>query len=146
MKDFHLRFADEWPDNGVIDLLSANVDGIPQKPGAYVLGTAGETMLTYPWATSPIFYIGKADNLQRRLTGHKRFTEGAREDYWEKWWWPRYQYGAAFGVSCVWYTSSTDSPAKLEGSLVAKFYEHFGSIPVANTRWPKEPSVGERDE
>ena len=145
MKDFHLRFFDDWPDS-VVDLLATDPDEIPNGPGAYVLGTGGETLLTYPWSNSPVFYIGKADSLRRRLESHKKFTEGAKEDYWEKWWWPRYQYGAAFGVSCAWYSSESKSPAALEADLVAKFYEYFGSIPVANTRWPKEPPEGSQDD
>ena len=49
MKDFHLRFVDDkWPDSAIMDLLATDPDDIPSGSGAYVLGTGGETLLTYP--------------------------------------------------------------------------------------------------
>ena len=110
-----------------------------------MLGTAGE-MLVYPWASSPIFYIGLATSLRRRLLEHQKYTLGARDNYWDKWWWPRYQYGAAFGAACTWFTSDSMSPAELEGHIVSQFYKRFGSIPVANTRWPRVPDLGTDEE
>lgn len=146
MKKFHIRFSNYSDLHIVDDLLTVDLDQISDVPGAYILGTSGETVLTYPWATSPIFYIGKADSLRRRLMDHKKFTLGAMEGYRKIWWWPRYQYGAAFGVSCAWYECKETTPTQLEARLVAKFYEYFGSIPIANTRWPKEPKQGTKDD
>ncbi|MDE0093970.1 MAG: GIY-YIG nuclease family protein [Gammaproteobacteria bacterium] len=145
MKEFHIRFFNNRKILHIVDLLTVDLVQIPSVQGAYILGTSGETMLTYPWATSPVFYIGKADNLRQRLKSHKKYTEGAMHDY-RDWWWPRYQYGAAFGVSCAWFQSFNKSPAWLEAKLVANFYENFGSIPVANTSWPKEPQHGSKDD
>ena len=142
MKPFHLAFHNTWPDGPVIDLLEVDDADLPTDAGAYVLGTAGETMLVYPWATSPVYYIGMADNLRQRLRSHRKHIQGAAEDYWDRWWWPRYQYGAAFGASCVWFTSSEVSSKELEATLVNEFYMRFGSIPVANTHWPKTPEQG----
>ena len=145
VKSFHLAFHQAWPDTPVIDLLAAEPD-LPTDAGAYVLGTADQTMLVYPWATSPIYYIGKAENLRERLLTHRKYIQGAIDDYWDRWWWPRYQYGAAFGASCVWF-ASTDMPAKaLEATLVSHFYLRFGSIPVANTHWPKTPDIGSQSD
>lgn len=147
MKSFHLAFHQQsWPDTPVIDLLEAEGDDLPEEGGAYVLGTAGETMLVYPWASSPVYYIGKADNLRTRLLAHRRHIQGAMENYWEKWWLPRYQYGAAFGASCVWFTSDDTSAKALEASLVNDFYSRFGSIPVANTQWPNVPEEGSQSD
>lgn len=130
MKLFHLAFHEtEWPDTPVIDLLAAEDADLPTEPGAYVLGTAGETMLVYPWGTSPIYYIGKAEDLRERLSTHRTYIEGAKNDYWERWWWPRYQYGAAFGASCVWFTSQETSAKALEASLVSEFSSDMARFP-----------------
>lgn len=139
MKSFHLAFHNAWPGGPPIDLLEAVDRDLPTEAGAYVLGAAGETMLVYPWGSSPVYYIGKADDLRQRLLVHRKHIFGALEDYWDRWWWPRYQYGAAFGASCGWFTSPKKSAKELEAKLVEDFYLRFGSIPVANTQWPRKP-------
>ena len=92
MKDFHLRFCVNsrgWYTH-LFDLMGDEIDSIPDTGGAYVLGTSDGTMLTYPWGSSPIFYIGKADNLNQRLSTHRNHICGAREDHDDLYWWPRY--------------------------------------------------------
>ncbi len=139
MKPFHLSFSEDWPDSPIVNLMDSVTD-IPDAPGAYVLGTANETMLVYPWATSPIYYIGMSTSLRRRLLEHRKHIQGATDDYWGKWWWPRYQYGAAFGASCTWFLSPEGTnPKALEAKLVSEFYLRFGSIPTANREWPQTP-------
>lgn len=170
MRDFHLRFCIDdmaellgksrkarllgenpsgWFDtNDSVDtfnLLENEKSLIPDEPGAYVLGTGDGTMIAYPWGTSPIYYIGKADILRNRLSDHRKHTLGARNDHQEVAWWPRYQYGAAFGTDCVWYLAYDDmDPKNLEATLVESFYWTYGAIPVANHKWPKhlEPKQG----
>lgn len=170
MRDFHLRFCLEgmkslfgksrkaklfgespsgWFDTNdsmdTFDLLEDEKSLIPDEPGAYVLGTGDGTMIAYPWGTSPIYYIGKADILRNRLSDHRKHTLGARKDHQEVAWWPRYQYGAAFGTDCVWYLAHDDmDPKNLEATLVESFYWAYGAIPVANHKWPKhlEPKQG----
>ena len=141
MRDFHLRFAlgDEgtrWND-GLVDLLGENGEEneIPETGGAYVIGTS-DTMLTYPWGTSPIFYIGKSDYLRQRLIGHRRSILSARDDH-EYSWWPRHQYGAALGAHVAWYSRrGPQNPQNLEAELIEAFYYTFGAIPTANASWP----------
>lgn len=141
MKSFHLAFHEKaWPDTSPVDLLAVKDKKLPTVGGAYVLGTSGETMLVYPWGTSPVYYIGKADDLRQRLLGHRKAIQGAIADYWDRWWWPRYQYGAAYGAACVWFESG--EPKAKEAELVSEFYMRYGSIPVANTHWPKTPKQG----
>ena len=141
MRDFHLSFHKRWPDTTPVGLTDAE---IPGDPGVYVLGTADGTMLTYPWASSPVYYIGKADNLATRLANHRHWTEQARQDFWSQWWWPRYQYGAAFGADVAWFLCKQDEDAAaLEAAIVDSFYMRFGSIPTANSSWPRKPSGGD---
>ena len=141
MRDFHLRFAlgdagTRW-NVGLFDLLGDEDEEnqLPQTGGAYVIGTA-ETMLTYPWGTSPIFYIGKTRNLRQRLSGHRRRMLSAREDH-EQSFWPRHQYGAALGAHVAWYSRhGPQHPQNIEAELIEAFYYTFGAIPSANATWP----------
>lgn len=151
MRDFHLRFCFEdienlfgkkrggWFDTKdgleTFNLLEDKVLDIPDESGAYVLGTADGTMLVYPWGTSPIYYIGMASSIRTRLSSHRNFTEKAIKDHTENWW-PQYQYGAAFGTSCVWYLSKEKDPKNVETTLIDSFYQTYGAIPVANRSWP----------
>ena len=143
MKDFHLRFclgAQGWPTR-LFDLLADDYedDPAPSVGGAYVLGASDHTMLTYPWGSSPIFYIGKSNDLNMRLRSHRNHILGAREDHDEVYWWPRYQYGAAFGADCAYYSrNGPQNVQNIEAELIKRFYDAFGSIPAANSHWPKK--------
>lgn len=149
MKDFHLRFPttdlgnaghenDGWYDNedyAIFDLINGNIEDVPDIGGGYVLGTADGTMLVYPWGTSPIFYIGKATGLRRRLQDHRKALEECIADHASersKVLSPRYVYGAAFGAHAVWYLAGKIAPPKVEEVLMASFRDAYGSIPVAN--------------
>ena len=161
MRDFHLRFCIDdmaklfgkrrpvWFDTNdgesTFDLLEDEKSDIPDEPGAYILGTTDGTMIVYPWGVSPIYYIGKASNIRNRLSDHRKHTLGARNDHQEDSWWPRYQYGGAFGADCVWYLAHDDhDPQNLEATLIESFYWTYGAIPVTNQKWPKhlEPEQG----
>jgi excinuclease UvrABC nuclease subunit len=150
MRDFHLRFfQNRWPEGGPLNLLDDDsLCLIPGKPGAYVLGTSEGTNLLYPWGRSPIFYIGKAQDLRTRLSSHRRHILDASEDHDELYWWPRYQYGASFGCTVAWYsTRGRQTPSQLESTLINQFYEAYGSIPCANGAWPfHKPARGSRDD
>ena len=140
MKDFHLRFGVNrhgWPERDVFDLLGH--DALeerlePSTNGAYVLGTADGTMLVYPWGSSPVFYIGSSENLLVRVGEHASHIREAIQDHTQNYW-PRYQYGAAFGTHCALYHGEG---RKIEADLINDFYGYFGAIPVANGAWPRE--------
>lgn len=140
MKDFHLRFCLDtkgWYTH-LFNLMQDGVDDVPSTGGAYVLGTSDGTMLTYPWGSSPIFYIGKADDLKTRLRAHRKNIRGAMEDHEELYWWQRYQYGAAFGAHCAYYSrKGPENVQNVEAALIESFYLVFGSIPAANSSWPR---------
>lgn len=142
MRDFHLRFC--WDEKGWFDHLfnlleEDSIYEAPESGGAYILGTSDGTMLTYPWGSSPIYYIGKADDLRERIRTHRNNIIRAEEDHDELYWWPRYQYGAAFGADCAYYSRrGTELPQNVEATLIRCFYEQFGSIPTSNSSWPKE--------
>ena len=149
MKDFHLRFTTDWFDY-LDDLLEKDILSIPERDGAYILGATDGTMFTYPWGSSPVFYIGKADNLRKRLADHRKYIKGAQTDHEKINWWPRYQYGAAFGAAVAFYLCQKNKdPNDLEAELINDFYYQYGSIPTANGAWPKgikEPENGEQSD
>ena len=152
MRDFHLRFFIDkrWPD-GIDDLIEDDdtINDIPENGGAYVLGSSDGTMFTYPWGSSPIFYVGQSSNLHKRIRDHKKYILQATEDHAEKYWWPRYQYGASFGTTIAWYTArGTQNPNILEADIITSFYKMYGSIPLANGTWPSglRPKHGSRDD
>lgn len=141
MRDFHLLFCFDVmnrPYTGLIDLLDEkDIDDVQPVGGAYVLGTSDGTMLTYPWGTSPVFYIGQSNNLLNRLITHRNHIRNAIDDF-DRNWRPRYQYGAAYGADCVWYSrQGREQPVNIEARLVNSFYYSFGAIPVANSVWPQ---------
>ena len=141
MKDFHLRFCVNtrgWYTR-LFNLLDDEdaVDAVAGTGGAYVIGTSDGTMLTYPWGSSPIFYIGKANDLKQRLTTHRKHILAAMQDHDEMYWWQRYQYGAAFGADCAYYSrNGPQNVQNIEADLIESFYAVFGSIPAANSSWP----------
>lgn len=142
MRDFHLRFCalkHGWPEpfqSQPLDLLDdATLDELPRTEGVYIIGTGDGTMLVYPWGTSPVFYIGRSDQLRRRLRSHRKHTCSAIADHDDRWW-PRYQYGASFGAHVAYYERK-DSKA-FEAEIVTDFFYAFGSIPAANSAWPRD--------
>ena len=150
MRDFHLRFCLDRGryDGQLIDLLNAEEDEaqlLPETAGAYVLGTSA-TMLTYPWGTSPVFYIGKATNLRVRVTRHKVRIQKARDNH-DRYWPPKIQYGAAFGAHVAWFSQrGQEDPQNVEAFLTEKFYGAFGAMPTANGVWPRRIRPQRRNE
>lgn len=152
MRDYDLRFyckSKRWHD-GLVNIIESSCEKIPEKPGSYIIGASDNTKFIYPWGASPIYYIGKADNLNKRINDHYKYILRAIEDHEETNWWPRYQYGASFGAKVAWYTvRGKQNPNKLESDIITEFYNTYGSIPIANGMWPsglRKPSHGARDD
>ena len=150
MKTFHLRLAlaEHGPAGGQIDLVCPNQDETTQVPdggGAYVLGAATRTLI-YPWGESPVFYIGKASRLRRRLRRHRANARKAARDH-DAHWHPRHRYAEAFGAHAAWFPiRDGEPPEKVETALMQAFYRAFGAIPAADTTWPGRQRLGEDDE
>ena len=65
---------------------------IPMKRGVYILLADGGETFRYPHAhASPIFYIGRADNLRHRLEQHLGYAEEAKQDRKRTMYWARYE-------------------------------------------------------
>ncbi len=110
------------------DLLQWNKDDMPIGPGVYIL--LARQSFEYPRGSSPVFYIGKADRLRRRLRQHKRGILRASGDRKHAIYLPPYEYGATFGAN-VAVIHSTE-PQQTEFLLLAHFAKMYRSLPVAN--------------
>lgn len=153
MRDFHLRFFIErrTPDGieALNDADDKEIQWMPETAGVYALGANDGTLFSYPWGTSPIYYIGQSKELRKQMIEHRKFILQAITGSRERKCWPRYQYGASFGATVAWYSvRGAQFPNKLQTDLLAAFYDLYGSLPLANSTWPSSlrPVLGSRDE
>ena len=117
-------------------------DDIPASPGVYILLSTPSIRFQYPRGKSPIFYIGKAANLRRRLHEHLKYSlEAIKEkDRKREWYWPRYEFAASFGGRYTFiHTWQGMNPKELENMILRRFAVYYRSFPVANGAgsWPK---------
>jgi hypothetical protein len=68
--DVRLAFLEGMLASPVSDLLTWNKKDVPREPGAYILMANSDVTFRYPWAGSPVFYIGQTGKLRRRLYQH----------------------------------------------------------------------------
>ena len=146
LKSFLGIITDNWrePDGNINDLLDFDsYHLIPNKPGAYIIiATDKKTKFIYPRGESRVIYIGKAKDLNKRLSSHyktaKKFDKMSLEKRLEYWYYQRYQYIKEFGGALYWYTTrGPQSPEKLEHDLLASFYNRYYALPVGNGAFPK---------
>ena len=110
-------------------------DAIPARPGVYILVAKKGFAFQYPKGKSPIYYIGQAKSLRRRLSQHHKWHTRARKNQrgfplLE----PRHEYGAAFGGRyCFIKTWQGHRPKNLEEIVLAEFALKYRAFPVANS-------------
>jgi len=63
----------------ICDLKKDDLSNIPDCAGVYII-TSFKTRFIYPEGTSRIIYIGKSDNLKRRLKEHQRHLKSLKRD------------------------------------------------------------------
>jgi hypothetical protein len=124
--------ADESPK--LLDFWNLGQHPIPALPGAYVL--AAHNWFAYPAGKSPVFYIGQAANLQKRLGDHLKFAEQVRDNDRRglAMYYPRYEYAGAFGARYAYVrTWQRLTPRGLEEMLMASFARRYRAFPIANS-------------
>jgi hypothetical protein len=123
---------------------------IPSSSGVYLLVAKAGIEFQYPEGKSPIYYIGKADSLRRRLLQHLKLHLEVKsrnveeEDFLNR---PRHEYGAVFGGGyCFIKTWSGMTPKNLEDEVLALFAKKYRSFPVANSAgaWNRIEKVFEK--
>ena len=110
------------------DLLTWDKSDMPRSPGVYVL--IAEKSFTYPGGESPVFYIGAASRLRRRLRQHKIGIGRAASDRKHTIYPPPWEYAAKFGVQVA--IAPVVNARTAEFMLLAKFAKAYRSLPVAN--------------
>ena len=66
-------------DKQIDNLEDDDLTDLPSKPGVYII-VSFKTKFIYPIGQSKVIYIGKTDNIQRRLKEHQRNLINARKD------------------------------------------------------------------
>jgi len=128
-----LDFLKDFTPSPERDLLSSDKPDAPREPGAYVLIAASGVTFRYPCGESPVFYIGQAKRLRRRLLTHCKNIKNARDYRSQFVYGPIREYGAAFGAHYSFLLADVgQSPQDLEHRLMAHFARQFRSLPVAN--------------
>ena len=110
---------------------------VPERSGVYVL--IARRKFPYPKGRSPVFYVGQAKNLRRRLRSHLTYARRARADRRLRLYWPRYEYAAAFGKRyALVLTTRGQSPHSLEKRVLQDFSRKYRTFPLANGQgtWP----------
>lgn len=112
------------------------------EPGVYIISSTDGTKYTYPnGKTSPILYIGKSDDLLRRLRdehyykGLKRLLDdpnyGIAENIQVA---PRYQYMYYNGSHVdVFKCRGNQDSKNLESLFLNQFYQKYRALPVGNS-------------
>lgn len=141
--DLRESWLDYVPKTGGVYAVVRESDQPPSylanNPGGRFKGrdpTVAVSTLDTKWVElCPVVYLGKGDNLQRRLGQYARFGAGDPIGHW--------------GGRYIWQLS--DSPellvawkrceegqtaAELEGEIVARFKERYGCLPFANIADP----------
>lgn len=120
-------------DKQIDNLEEDDLYDIPSKPSVYII-VSFKTKFIYPMGQSKVIYIGKKDNIQRRLKEHQRNLINAINDRFnECWHLDRNNYMRYHGAKVYYYTCREYQESKtLESSIIESFYDRYGSIPVAN--------------
>ena len=124
-------------DPGVYAVL--RMDPLPaafltKSPGGWFKGkdpTVDLSILEANWVErSPVIYIGKADELQRRLRQYVEFGAGRPVGHWGGrliW-----QLSGSADLQVAWRVDA--EPLWLEAGLIHAFVDEFGEMPFANLR------------
>lgn len=138
VSDYTPTFRTRRGHDDEIYLDEEGVSTLPNKPGVYIIVAEDKTHFVYPKGNSSVIYIGKADNLHRRLSEHLHSLRSLERNE-EEWLQnrlqctPRYQYIKQFGGKVYTFHCLGKQDAKnLEADIIWKFYEKYRAIPVGN--------------
>ena len=106
---------------------------VPRLSGVYIIASTGQRFV-YPNHTSRIIYIGKTDDLYRRIHEHRQHLRNLNEDFANMMWCrDRYHYMNRFGARVYYYRCLQKQESKdLESMIMEAFYEYYLATPVGN--------------
>jgi hypothetical protein len=112
---------------------------LAESPGGRFKGkdpTVAQSVLAAKWVDEcRVVYLGKGDNLQRRLREYARFGAGSPVGHWGG----RYiwQLSDAADLVVAWKRCDEgQAAAQVEREMVARFKERYGCLPFANIADP----------
>ena len=134
----HLRNADPCPTSGGVYVVSRADQSAPcfldQSCGGWFKDrdpTVPHDHLTVNWVEgAEIVYIGKANNIRRRLHEFAKFGEGRKIGHWGGrliW-----QLEESPKLLVAWKETPGFDPASVETDLIAQFHAAYGQPPFAN--------------
>jgi hypothetical protein len=120
----------------VSNLWHSREHDVPRKPGVYFLIAKPGINFQYPAGRSPVYYIGKASSLWKRVVNqhlkhHTHVKNNRRNgDYIYE---ARHEYGGVYGGRyCFILTWPGMTSTRLERMLIRAFIKEFHAPPVAN--------------
>ena len=134
LRKFMKETYEELEELGDLEMLEP--EDIPEKKGVYII-VSTKTNFTYSKGDSKVIYIGKSDNINKRLRSHKKhllnikgMKEGEKREYW---YYPKYHYMDRHGAR-VYFVSAkgNKNPHNLERDIIEMFYDTHLSLPVGN--------------
>lgn len=88
----------------------------------------------YPKGLSPVFYVGQAEDLHKRINRHinlfNKTSEGNTENEPRALW----SYACEFGYKIAFF--ECDDHVQMEKKVLMSFHHKFGAIPICNGQWP----------
>ena len=139
VSDYSQPFRSKRCHDDELNLSKDEINNVTTGSGVYIIVSADKTKFVYPKGNSPVIYIGKADNLRRRLSEHlKNLNNIQDEETYMRGHWhqpcSRYQYMKYYGAYVYTFhrLKNSQDPKNLESQILWKFYERYRSLPVGN--------------
>ena len=139
VSDYSQPFRSKRCHDDELNLSKDEINNVTTGSGVYIIVSADKTKFVYPKGNSPVIYIGKADNLRRRLSEHlKNLNNIQDEETYMRGHWrqpcSRYQYMKYYGAYVYTFhcLKNTQEAKNLESQILWKFYERYRSLPVGN--------------
>ncbi|MBD5316471.1 MAG: hypothetical protein HDS11_02210 [Bacteroides sp.] len=126
------------PDLIIKNLISDDLNNIPNTSGVYIIVATNGTSFQYPNGTSPVMYIGMSEHLFDRIKSHADSTRLVNSQLnsfrcMNCQCHQRYHYFRTFGAKVFIFTRRGLQPPKSQEAIfLGKFYEKFLSLPVSN--------------
>ena len=139
VSDYSFPFREIRGHDDELYLNDSEIESVTTGAGVYIIVSEDKTKFVYPKGISPVIYIGKADNLRRRLKEHLSHLndlvaneEDDMKQHIQRC--SRYQYIKYYGAHVYTFRclKKTQDAKELESQILWKFYERYRSLPVGN--------------
>ena len=139
---WHSWIDEVLPEPGVYVVISVE-PGAPSfldsNPGGRFKGcnpTVPRERLESEWIVgTKVLYVGKGDQLQRRIRQLTQFANGEPVGHWGgRLLW---QLDGHESFEVAWLVTPSERPANVEVELITDFVEQFGRLPFANLQRPR---------